>query len=87
MAYEMIKKQVITENETYCKNMLEAIEKREVVLQRESTPTRWKQSHYNALPYFEGGVGIECFVSILQKAGYKCNRNCTDDTNSYFFYK
>lgn len=213
MVYEMIRKQVIAENETYCKNMLEAIKTREAVLQRESTPTRWKQyqekritypelveytskrirrkyekmlqsdfetiaacehailpeeiyilvewkkssvwgynpyatvkigsatfkgfasgcgydklstaiadafnksyriqkilfeikekalqegetghnhsiigygSGYNALPYFEGGVGIECFVSILQKAGYKCSRNCTNNTNSYFFYK
>lgn len=43
MVYEMIEKQVITENETYCKNMLEAIEKRESVLQRESTLTRWDQ--------------------------------------------
>lgn len=43
MVYEMIKKQVIAENETYCKDMLEAIEKRESVLQRESTSTRWDQ--------------------------------------------
>lgn len=213
MVYEMLKKEVIAENETYCKDMLKAIEKRESVLQRESTPTRWEQfqkkwitrrelveytnkrimrkyekklqadletialcekaempetisilvewkkssvwgnnphatvkigsatfegsasgcgydklsaaianafnksyriqkilfemkekalqegetgnnhsiigygSGYNALPNFEYGVGINCFISILQKANYKCERNCTDDTDSYFFYK
>lgn len=43
MVYEMIKKQVIAENETYCKNMLEAIEEMESVLQKESTRTRWEQ--------------------------------------------
>lgn len=213
MAYEMIKKQIITENETYCKNMLEAIEKREVVLQRESTPTRWKQyqektitypelveytskrirrkyekmlrsdletitlcekaempetifilvewkkssvwgynpyatvkigsaifkgsasgcgydkisaatagalnqsyraqkilfemkekalqtgtksdnhsiigygAGYGAMPEFEGGVGMSCFINILQKVGYKCNTTHTDSIDSYFFYK
>lgn len=43
MVYEKLRKEVIAENETYCKNMLEAIEKKEEVLQRESTPTRWDQ--------------------------------------------
>lgn len=28
-------------------------------------------SGYSVLPYYEGGVGIECFFSILKKAGYK----------------
>lgn len=53
MVYEMIKKQVIAENETYCKDMLEAIEKRESVLQRESTPTRWKQYQEKRITYPE----------------------------------
>lgn len=213
MVYEMIKKQVIAENETYCKNMLEAIEKRESVLQRESTPTRWKQyqekritypelveytsqrirrkyekmlqsdletiaicekvempeiisilvkwkkssvwvynpyatvkigsatfkgsasgcgydklstsianafnksyriqkilfeikekalqegetgnnhniigygAGYGAMPEFEGGVGMSCFINILQKAGYRYNITYTDSIDSYFFYK
>lgn len=26
---------------------------------------------YSVLPYFEGGVGVNCFWSILEKAGYK----------------
>lgn len=26
---------------------------------------------YSVLPYYEGGVGVECFWSILEKAGYK----------------
>lgn len=43
MVYEMLKKEVIAENETYCKNMLEAIKEEEYILKRESTPTRWEQ--------------------------------------------
>lgn len=43
MIYEMLKKEVIAENEADCKNMLEAIEAREGVLKRESTQTRWDQ--------------------------------------------
>lgn len=53
MAYEMLKREVIAENETYCKNMLEAIEKMETVLQRESTPTRWDQYQKNKITYNE----------------------------------
>ena len=26
---------------------------------------------YSVLPYYEGGVGVDCFWSILKKAGYK----------------
>lgn len=51
MVYEMIKKQVIAENETYCKNMLDAIEKREEILKRESTPTRWNQYQKKMITY------------------------------------
>ena len=53
MVYEMIKKQVIAENETYCKNMLEEIEKSESVLKRESTPTRWNQYRQNKITHNE----------------------------------
>lgn len=28
-------------------------------------------SGYSVLPYFEGGVGVNCFWSILERAGYK----------------
>lgn len=42
---------------------------------------------YGALPYFEYGVGINCFIGILQRAGYKCNTTWTDSIDSYFFYK
>lgn len=213
MVYEMLKKEVIAENKAHCKDMLEAIEKRESVLQRESTPTRWKQyqekritypelveytsqrirrkyekmlqsdletialcekvempeiisilvewkkssvwvynpyatvkigsatfkgsasgcgydklsasianafnksyriqkilfeikekalqegetgnnhniigygAGYGAMPEFEGGVGMSCFINILQKAGYRYNITYTDSTDSYFFYK
>ena len=27
---------------------------------------------YGAMPYFEGGVGVSCFVNILKKAGFSC---------------
>lgn len=213
MVYEMLRKEVIAENKTYCKNTLEAIEKRESVLQRESTQTRWDQyqkkwitrrelveytskrikrkyekmlqsdfetidacehailpeiisilvewkkssvwvynpyatvkigsatfkgsasgcgydklsaaianafnksyrmqkilfemkekalqkgetgnnhniigygAGYGAMPEFEGGVGMSCFINILQKVGYKYNITYTDSIDSYFFYK
>lgn len=53
MVYEMIKKEVIAENETYCKNMLEAIETRKEVLRRESTQTRWDQYQQKKISYSE----------------------------------
>lgn len=53
MVYEKLRKEVIAENETYCKNMLEAIEKRAEVLQRESTPTRWDQYQQKKITYNE----------------------------------
>lgn len=30
-------------------------------------------SGYSILPYFEGGVGVSCFWSILEKCGFKCS--------------
>ena len=51
MVYEMLKREVIAENKTYCKNMLDAIEKREEILQRESTSTRWKQYQIKKITY------------------------------------
>lgn len=53
MVYEMLRKEVIAENEKYCNIMLEAIEKREEVLKRESTPTRWAQYQQNKITYNE----------------------------------
>lgn len=53
MVYEMLRKQVIAENETYCKDMLEAIEAREAVMQRESTQTRWEQYQQKRITYPE----------------------------------
>ena len=32
-------------------------------------------SGYAILPYFEGGVGVSCFWSILQKCGFVCRRS------------
>nr|DAU29373.1 MAG TPA: hypothetical protein [Caudoviricetes sp.] len=42
---------------------------------------------YSATPYFEGGVGMSCFINILQKAGYKYNYTGNSNIDSYFFYK
>lgn len=30
-------------------------------------------SGYGVIPYFEGGVGVSCFWSILEKCGFKCS--------------
>lgn len=53
MVYEMLKKEVIAENEKYCKNMLEAIKEEECTLKRESTSTRWEQFQQTSITYFE----------------------------------
>lgn len=41
---------------------------------------------YNILPYFEGGVGVNCFISILEKAGYKHLTTYGKHENIYDFY-
>jgi hypothetical protein len=41
---------------------------------------------YNILPYFEGGVGVSCFISILEKAGYKTRFNHGKHCDFYSFY-
>ena len=33
-------------------------------------------SGYSILPYFEGGVGVNCFWSILDKCGYEVRTVC-----------
>ena len=53
MVYEMLKKEVVAENETYCKNMLKIIKEREEILKRESTPTRWGQYQKKIITYPE----------------------------------
>lgn len=53
MKYELIKKQVIVENEKYCKNMLDMIREMEEILKRESTSTRWSQYQQKRITYFE----------------------------------
>ena len=53
MKYEMIKKEVVAENEGRCKDMLEAIEKREEILKRESTSTRWSQYQQKRITHSE----------------------------------
>lgn len=44
-------------------------------------------SGYGVLPAFESGVGMSCFVKILQEAGYKYKYSGTNKIDSYFFYK
>lgn len=41
---------------------------------------------YTAIPYFEGGVGIECFFRILEKAGYKTETHWGRKENHYHTY-
>lgn len=53
MVYEMLRKEVIAENETYCENMLKIIKEREEILKRESTPTRWNQYQKKMITYPE----------------------------------
>ena len=42
---------------------------------------------YTVLPYFEGGVGVSCFWSILEKAGFKTRCNYGKNENFYTVYK
>lgn len=42
---------------------------------------------YGALPYFEGGVGVSCFESILNKAGFSCMQVHGKISDSYNFVK
>jgi len=37
-------------------------------------------SGYGILPYFEGGVGIDCHVRILEKLGFKVQKSGTSST-------
>jgi hypothetical protein len=39
---------------------------------------------YTALPYFEGGVGINCFFGILKRAGYKTETRWGRHENNYY---
>ena len=44
-------------------------------------------SGYGALPYFESGVGIECFAHILEKCGYKYTQIAGRHINTFLFEK
>lgn len=39
---------------------------------------------YTILPYFEGGVGVDCFWSILKKCGYTTKANERAKNNDYY---
>ena len=40
-----------------------------------------------SIPYFEGGVGIECHIKALESAGYICKRSSGKSWNHYEFTK
>lgn len=42
---------------------------------------------YSAIPYFEAGVGVSCFWSILEKAGYKTRATYGKHENFYSITK
>lgn len=42
---------------------------------------------YGAVPYFEGGVGVTCFISIFSKAGFNCAVANGKMSASYIFNK
>lgn len=42
---------------------------------------------YGAIPYYEGGVGVTCFMSILSKAGFNCAVANGKMSASYIFTK
>lgn len=44
-------------------------------------------SGYSVLPYFEGGVGVNCFWHILEKAGYTVSCNYYKHSNYYVISK
>lgn len=42
---------------------------------------------YSTIPYFEGGVGIDCFINIFKKAGFTINTYSGDIEENYQFTK
>lgn len=43
-------------------------------------------SGYGAIPYYEGGVGVGCFLRILEKAGYKIVVRDESAAHSDYYY-
>lgn len=44
-------------------------------------------SGYSVLPYFEGGVGVNCYWDILKKAGFEVSCHYTRNSNSYVIFR
>ena len=44
-------------------------------------------SGYGVLPYFEGGVGINCHIKIFEKLGFKVKQAHGKFSDSYIIYK
>ena len=42
---------------------------------------------YGVLPYFEGGVGVSCFIRILKDNGFRCYETCGSNSSSYVFIR
>lgn len=42
---------------------------------------------YDVLPYYEGGVGVECYFSILKKAGFETSSHSTKKSDTYIIKK
>ena len=42
---------------------------------------------YSVLPYFEGGVGSNCFWNILKKAGFSVKHHGTAHSDAYTLYR
>lgn len=40
---------------------------------------------YGVLPYFEGGVGVSCFIRILKNNGFRCDEIHGSNSGSYVF--
>ena len=40
---------------------------------------------YSILPYFEGGVGMNCFINIFRLLGFKCSETHKKATDIYIF--
>lgn len=56
--------------------------------QRENGVSLYGSGRHNAYPYFEGGVGIDCYHTIMKEAGFeKVSDHGTKTTDFYHYVK
>lgn len=56
--------------------------------QRENGHSFYGSGQHNAYPYFEGGVGIDCYHTIMREAGFeKVSDHGTNTTDFYHYVK